>query len=242
MAEKSEKSEKPSFWSTLPGILTGISGIILAIVALLTVLHSMGIISNPVNQTTVTPTTPVVPPSTPITSPTTLLPVTTYSATIWSWNSNGWLSLPIFIDGSATGYTTPHTFNDLTGSHSFRVPDADNSGNKFTNWSTGETTGTILVSSAGTYTARYYIISTTYSATIWSWNSHGWLSMPIMMDGSPTGFSTPHSFNDLSGSHTFTVPDTDSFGIKFTNWSTGETTRTISIRSEGTYTARYFVM
>ena len=77
-----------------------------------------------------------------------------------------------------------------------------------------------------------------YAATIWSWDQDGWLSLPITMDGVSTGFSTPHTFQ-LTGTHTFTFPSTDSRGYAFTNWSTGQTSTTITVSSGGTFTARY---
>lgn len=81
----------------------------------------------------------------------------------------------------------------------------------------------------------------TYSVTI---NAHrntdgSELSVDIIEDGSPTGYSTPHTFSGLTGTHTFTVPDTDSNHHPFKNWNTGEVTTTISKSSGGTYTAYY---
>ena len=78
-----------------------------------------------------------------------------------------------------------------------------------------------------------------YSATIWAWNVLGWIAEPITKDGVPTGFSTPHTFTGLTGTHTFTVPNTDIFGYAFSSWDTGETTTTITVNSDGTHTARY---
>jgi hypothetical protein len=40
-----KKESKPSFWSTLPGILTAVGGIIAAFAALITALYSAGVIS-----------------------------------------------------------------------------------------------------------------------------------------------------------------------------------------------------
>ena len=81
----------------------------------------------------------------------------------------------------------------------------------------------------------------TYSVTI---NAHcntdgSELSVGIIEDGSPTGYSTPHTFSDLTGTHTFTIPGNDSSGHPFKNWNTGEVTTTISVSSGGTYTAYY---
>ena len=85
-------------------------------------------------------------------------------------------------------------------------------------------------------------LPSTYSATIWAWDAwdpNGWIAEPITMDGTPTGYSTPHTFTGLSGTHTFTVPSTDTNGRPFSNWYTGETSTTITVTQGGTYTARY---
>jgi hypothetical protein len=265
-------TEKESFWSTLPGILTAIGGIILAIAALVTALHPIGPIPNPTPApTTIQPTFPTIttPPTTIqptfptiTTPPTTIQPtfptITTppipapapfmgYNVTIWSWDSvNGWVPVePIIMDGNSMGFSTPHTFTGLSGTHTFTVPNTNVDGNQFTEWDTGETSTTLSVSSAGTHTARYYPTTppiTTYNVTIWSWDSvNGWVSVgPIFMDGNSTGFSTGHTFPYLTGTHTFTVPNTDPYGNPFTRWNTGETSTTLSVSSEGTYTAQYY--
>jgi hypothetical protein len=162
-----------------------------------------------------------------------------YSVTVWSWDSvMGWLAEPITMDGVSTGYSTPHTFADLVGNVTFTVPSTDAYGSPFKNWSAGETSTTLTVGSEGTYTAQYYKTS---SITIWAWdNSYGWLSEPITMDGVSTGFSTPHTFTDLSGSHSFAVPSNDTFGNSFVNWTTNETSPTLIVGSDGTYTAQYY--
>jgi hypothetical protein len=161
-----------------------------------------------------------------------------YSATIWSWCAiEGWLARPITKDGVPTGYSTPHTFTGLTGTHTFTVPSTDSAGHPFSDWSTDWTDRTITVSSAGTYTARY---RAGYSVTIWSWCAiEGWLSRPITKDGVSTGYSTPHTFAGLTGTHTFKVPSTDASGHTFYEWSTGWTGTTLTVTSAGVYTARY---
>jgi hypothetical protein len=65
------------------------------------------------------------------------------------------VSVNIDIDGSQTSYVTPHTFTNLTGTHTFTVPDIDLSGHLFKQWSTGQTITTITVSVNGTYIAYY---------------------------------------------------------------------------------------
>ncbi len=157
-----------------------------------------------------------------------------YSVTIQAWNPGGWIVEPITMDGTPTGFSTPHTFS-ISGSHTFSVPSTDTSGYLFSNWDTGEDTSTITVTSAGTHTAQYGL----YAATIWAWDLSGWIAEPITMDGSATGFSTPHIFTGLAGTHTFTVPSTDVNGIPFSSWDSGETSTTLTVNSFGTHTAQY---
>ena len=73
----------------------------------------------------------------------------------------------------------------------------------------------------------------------WCYTEETDVSVSITMDGSPTGFNTPHNFTFLTGTHTFTVPSTDPQGHAFKRWSTGETGTTITVTSGGTYTAYY---
>ncbi len=62
-------NEKESFWSTAPGILTGIAAIITAITGLIIALNAAGIIT--INPSVPAPiSTPVIPPQTPTPSPT----------------------------------------------------------------------------------------------------------------------------------------------------------------------------
>jgi len=81
----------------------------------------------------------------------------------------------------------------------------------------------------------------TYDVTINAYcNSEGAsVSVSITMDGTPTEYNTPHTFTGLSDTHTFTVPSADANGHQFKQWSTGATTPTISVNSDGTYTAFY---
>jgi hypothetical protein len=51
---------------------------------------------------------------------------------------------------------------------------------------------------------------------------------------------TPHTFTNLSGAHTFTVPDFDPHGHPFDEWNTHEPSTTIFVGSGGTYTAYYY--
>jgi hypothetical protein len=68
------------------------------------------------------------------------------------------------------------------------------------------------------------------------------VSVSITMDGTPTGYSTPHTFTGMTGSHTFTVPNMDINGHLFQQWNSGLRSTTITIGFGGTYTAYYGVM
>lgn len=63
-------------------------------------------------------------------------------------------------------------------------------------------------------------------------------NVAIMMDGSPTGYSTPHAFAVL-GTHNFTVADTCAAGHPFKQWNTGETSTTIVVSTPASYIAFY---
>jgi hypothetical protein len=132
-----------------------------------------------------------------------------YSATIWAWDTldtHGWIAEPITMDGGATGFSTPHNFTGLSGTHKFTVPSTDVDGRQFTSWDTAETSTTLTVTSGGIHTAQY----ASYVATIEAYDPLGgtWSQIPepITMDGASTGYSTPHPFTGLTGSHTFTAP------------------------------------
>jgi hypothetical protein len=164
-----------------------------------------------------------------------------YYVTIGAWDSvaGDQTGLPVYVDAYwyPAGYT-PYTTATF-GTHTYDVPSTDNAGTPFTEWDTGETTHYINVSSEGVHTALYYV---PYNVTIQAWDSvAGWLSEPISMDGSDTGFNTPHTFTVIE-TNTFTVPGTDSKGTPFTQWDTGETSPTLNVISAGTYTAQYQVL
>jgi len=63
-------------------------------------------------------------------------------------------------------------------------------------------------------------------------------NVDITIDGSPSGYTTPHTFK-INEPHTFTVPSTDLSGHPFKQWSNGETSTTITVALNGTYTAYY---
>jgi len=163
-----------------------------------------------------------------------------YSATITAHcNTEGAdVSISIYKDGSPSGYYTPHTFSGLSGSHTFAVPIVDSNGHPFLQWSTGETSTAITVSSGGTYTAYYSGYSVTIKAHCDTEDVD--VSVPITLDGSPTGFTTPHTFTGLGGTHIFAVPNTDPNNHSFKQWNTGQITTGISVSNPGgTYTAYY---
>jgi hypothetical protein len=80
------------------------------------------------------------------------------------------VSVAITMDGNPTGFNTPHTFSALEGIYTFTVPATDASNHPFKQWNTGETSTTITVNSAGTYTAYYEAPA---QVTIWSSDSVG---------------------------------------------------------------------
>lgn len=65
------------------------------------------------------------------------------------------------------------------------------------------------------------------------------VNVSVAMDGSPTVSTTPYTFAELIGVHTFTVSSTDPQGHFFINWTTGETTSTVTVSNGGTLTAYY---
>lgn len=69
------------------------------------------------------------------------------------------ISVPIMMDGAATGFNTPHTFSGLEGPHDFTVPYEDVNAHPFRRWDNAvpsdDALTTISVSSSGTYWAFY---------------------------------------------------------------------------------------
>jgi parallel beta-helix repeat protein len=65
------------------------------------------------------------------------------------------------------------------------------------------------------------------------------VSVSIVMDGSPTGYTTPYTFTNLTDTHNFTVPETDWNGHLFKQWNTGETNTSIAVSTYGAYIAYY---
>jgi parallel beta-helix repeat protein len=87
-----------------------------------------------------------------------LFPVFTYAVTIGAHcNTEGKdVTVDIVMDGSPSGYTTPQTLTSLTGTHTFAVPNTDPSNHAFRQWSTGETSTTVIINTGGTYVAYYH--------------------------------------------------------------------------------------
>ena len=67
------------------------------------------------------------------------------------------------------------------------------------------------------------------------------VNVSVVFDGSPTVYTTPCTFTNLIGTHTFTVSSMDPDGHPFKQWSTLEPTSAITVWSGGTYTAYYEV-
>jgi hypothetical protein len=170
----------------------------------------------------------------------------TYDVTITALDDQeGGTAVLITMDGVPTGFTTAHTFTGLTGTHSFTVPITDSYGNAFGFWSTRWKNPTINVGSGGTYVAYYYPVGMApHDVTINAWEAtrESSESVSISVDGAAAEFNTPHTFEDVVGTHDFTVPSSDSFGVPFGNWQeTGWTGTTITVGGEGgTFTARYY--
>jgi hypothetical protein len=183
----------------------------------------------------------------PINSPSSPLTVSqpTYDVALYAHcnTESADVSVAIAEDSSPTGFNTPHTFTGLTGTHTFTVPNTDTSGHQFKQWSTGETTTTITVSGGGAYTAYYEQPPPTYQFTVIAHcnTESSDISVNVVLDDSPPGYPTPYTFTSTIATHKFTVPTTDSSGHPFKQWSTGETSTSLTVSSAGTYTAFYGV-
>ena len=165
-----------------------------------------------------------------------------YDATVETYclTDRASVSVNITMDNTSTGFNTTHKFAGLTDTHTFTVPNVDPHGHIFKKWNTGNTNTTTTVNAGGTYTAYYEGPSTPYNVTITahSYTTNTSVSVPITMDGLPTGYTTPYTFTGLTGIHNFTVPNTAS-GQNLKHWSTGSTGTTINVDAEETYTAYY---
>ena len=81
----------------------------------------------------------------------------TYSVSVEAFcvSENASIGETIMMDGLPTGYETPHVFTGLMGVHNFTVLLSDANGHLFKQWSTGQASTTLIVSSGGEYVAFY---------------------------------------------------------------------------------------
>lgn len=169
------------------------------------------------------------------------VPPTTYDVTIIAHcNTDGCdINVEVKKDSESSGPTTPHTFAGLTGTHTFTVAATDSNGHPFKQWNTGEPSQTITVNSAGTFTAFYEQSAPIYSFTVKAHCSTEGTDIVVgaTVDGSPC--DTPYSFTSSTATHEFSVPSSDSHGHPFKQWNTGHATPTLTVNTEGTYTAYY---
>jgi|GEM_PF-3302838 len=98
--------------------------------------------------------------------------------------------------------------------------------------------GTVYV---GSCDGKLYAFERIYNVTVQAYccSESTPKSVNITMDGSPTGYNTPHTFTGLTGTPNITVPSADLDSHPFNQWGNGETDTTITITSDGTYTAYY---
>lgn len=85
--------------------------------------------------------------------------------------------------------------------------------------------------------SQTYVYSVVICAHSYSENAD--VSVPITMDGLPTGNETPYTLTGLTGTHTFTVTTADANNDAFLDWGNGERTTTMTVSSGGVYTAYY---
>jgi hypothetical protein len=167
-----------------------------------------------------------------------------YDARISAWSTPAWAELPISMDGVATGFNTPHTFEDLTGTHYFTLPETANS-YLFTEWtkegSTVTASSILTIDSGGTYVAQY-TGEPGSDFRIRAWSTWGWEFLPIIVEGSSIFHFTPYTFENRQDPLTLTLAET-AHDYLFTEWekdgSTYSTSRTITVTEGGTYTALY---
>jgi transglutaminase-like putative cysteine protease len=102
-----------------------------------------------------------------------------------------------------------------------------------------------LLTVTSIFSVGFASAAATYSITIYSKynNVSNSVNVPITEDGVPTGFSTPHTFSGLSGTHNFTVPYEDSSGHPFRAWDirapSDSAFNTLNVSSIGVYWAFY---
>ena len=115
MSDKNDKNDKGSFWTTIPGCLTGIAAVITAIGGLITVLFAVGILRLPTSPTLAPPAETRVPPTeAPVPSTPTTVPSTTSLATPFVSNTGDITSvatpLPALVLPTTTLTLTPRFY------------------------------------------------------------------------------------------------------------------------------------
>jgi hypothetical protein len=165
--------------------------------------------------------------------------ITQDSSITWNWqgqpvysvgisthcNSEGKdISVSVWIDTS-TAYTTPYTFTNLHGVHTFTASQYDTSAHSFKQWNTGSTSLTITVSSGGTYIAYYEAVQRTLTVS----SAH---DTPVPGNG-------PHNYVD-GQSVTCSVSNTVTEGSNI--WTCTGWSGTGSVPSSGSGTSTSFIM
>jgi len=110
---------------------------------------------------------------------------------------------------------------------------------QFFNWRPGAKRIVVMYGDAPAHSAPSGLSSPPYTIRAYCDAESAYVNVSITMDGIPTGYTTSHTFTGLNGTHTFTVPSTDANSHPFNQWSTGNTSTTITVSSGGTYTAYY---
>jgi len=162
---------------------------------------------------------------------------TTYTVTV-TLTSGSTQTVSLSCSGCPPGTTC--SFNPPSGNPTF-----SSTLTVQTSTSTPAGTYTLTITGSGggkthSTTVQLIVTAPTYSVTITAHcNTEGVdVAVAITMDGSPTGYNTPHTFS-VTETHTFGVPATDASGHPFSQWNIGEATTTITVNSTGTYTAYY---
>jgi hypothetical protein len=105
-------------------------------------------------------------------------------------------NVPIMQDGITTGFTTPHTFTALSGTHNFSVPYQDSAGHPFRAWNGNINYSrpftTVTVSTGGTYWANYDV---EFNRTSCSWAESHYFVTPL--DPAVVAAASNKSWNDI---------------------------------------------
>lgn len=160
-----------------------------------------------------------------------------YEVTIEAYCYTEGMDVSVFItmDGTPTGFTTPHTFTK-TSTHTFTVPSSDANGHPFYKWSTGLEATTIIVSAAGTYTAYYgdpfpiegHDVAVTNVISSRAIAHQGYTTVDIYVEVENEGmfsetFSVTTYYNSiLLGNQTVTLTTNSNATLTF-SWNTTET-------------------